>query len=73
MKTQSKAEEYRRINLIANGRIPVAEESPIFNLFSARREVARRLKDDEYSEEQRQYVLETFEDIESKIKEYLLL
>lgn len=73
MEAQRRFAEFSKIALIANGKIPVSEESPVFNLFSARRDVARRLKDDDYSEQQRQHVLLVFEDINDEIREYLLL
>ena len=73
METQSKAEEYRRISLITNGRIPVSEESPVFNLFAQRREVSGRLTDGNYSEELKEYAFGVLYTIEDNIKEYLLL
>lgn len=66
-------EEFAKICKIAYSKIPVAEESSVFNLFSARREIARRLKDDNYNEEQRSYILLELEKINDLIKEYFLL
>lgn len=69
----SKIKEFEKICKIAYNKIPVSEESSVFNLFSARREIARRLKDDNYNEEQKSYILLEFEKINDLIKQYFLL
>jgi len=73
METQSRAEEFRRISLIANGKIPVSEESPVFNLFSARKQLAQKIKDGDLLEDSREYGIEMLEVINNNIKKYLVL
>jgi hypothetical protein len=73
METQSKAEEYRRVCLIATSKIPVSEESLVFNLFSARKQLAQNIKDGDLLEDNKEYVVEMLRHIENTIKEYLLL
>jgi hypothetical protein len=72
METQSRAEEYRRISLIAHSRIPVAEDSPIFNLFAQRREICKRLEKTQTDLDRKQSV-EYLDYVETKIKQYFLL
>ena len=72
METQATTEEFRRISLIAHSRIPVAEESPIFNLFSARREVSKKLLEAQEGTH-RDVMLTSLNYLEDNIKEYLLL
>jgi hypothetical protein len=40
---ENKVKELERITRIAHGKIPVSEESSVFNLFAERREVCRSL------------------------------
>ena len=73
METQSRAEEYRRISLIAHGRIPVSEESPVFNLFAQRREIAKKIKYADFPIETKDHVFAMLDKIEEQIKDYLFL
>jgi len=69
---QSNIKEFERITRIAHGKIPVSEESSVFSLFSARREVCKKLGKT-MTEADRQYVINYLEDIEDNIKLYLCL
>ena len=71
MKTIS--EEYLRFQQIKGARIPVAEDSPIYNLFAERRKLAERLNRDMLTEEDNKKLLEYFNYIEEQIKKYLCL
>lgn len=63
---QSNIKELARVNAIAHGRISVAEDSPIFNLFVQRRELCRVYND---GEEFAEYL----KALEDNIKRYLCL
>ena len=67
------SEEYRRLNEIARSKIPVSEDSPIYNLFAERRKLAERLNRDMLTEEDNKKLLEYFTYIEEQIKNYLCL
>ena len=62
------SEEYARLNEIVYSKIPVSEDSPIYNFFSARREICKTMV-----ETDRQCYLDYLEKIEDNIKQYLLL
>jgi hypothetical protein len=47
---ESKVKELERISRIAYGKIPVSEESAVFSLFAERREVCKRIINEEISE-----------------------
>jgi hypothetical protein len=72
METQSKAEEYRRVCLIATSKIPVSEESLVFNLFTCRKELAKVFLKSQ-SDINQEMLLEEIKYTEDKIKEYLYL
>jgi hypothetical protein len=44
---ESKVKELERISRIAYGKIPVSEESAVFSLFAERREVCKRIINEE--------------------------
>ena len=67
------SKEYLKLNKIVNSKIPVSEDSPIYGYFEHRRKVAERLRNDMLTEEARACVLESFNHLEHKIKEYLHL
>ena len=66
-------EYYLRFQQIAGARIPVAEDSPVYNLFAERRKLAERLNRDMLTEEDNKKLLEYFNYIEEQIKKYLCL
>ena len=70
METQK---EHKRIITIAHSKIPVSEESAVFSLFSARKQLAQKIKDGDLLEDSKEYGIQMLEHIEEKIKEYLLL
>lgn len=67
------SEEYLRFQQIKVARIPVAEDSPIYNLFAERRKLAERINRDMLTEEDNKKLLEYFHYIEEQIKNYLYL
>ena len=67
------SEEYTRLNEIAHSKIPVSEDSPIYNFFAERRKVAEKLRNSMLTEESRQYIINYLEKIEEQIKAYLCL
>ena len=67
------SEEYTRLNEIAHSKIPVSEDSPIYNFFAERRKIAEKLRNNMITEENRQNVINYLEKIEEQIKAYLLL
>jgi len=69
---QNNIKEFERITRIAHGKIPVSEESSVFSLFSARREVCKSLRKT-MVETDRQYYLNYLEKIEDNIRLYLCL
>lgn len=72
METKSTAGELQRIQRIADGKIPVSEESSVFKFFFRRKEIAKvffKLQSDNNQE----ILLEEIRYIEDKIKEYLCL
>jgi len=64
-------EKYKRITLIGISKIPVSEDSPIYNLFQYRRELCKRFGEPQ-SENNFKFE-EAFNRVEEKIKEYLNL
>lgn len=70
---EAKSKEFEKISRISHGKIPVSEDSPVFNLFAQRREIARKIQEDDFNEDSRQYAFEVFYSIEDRIKEYLYL
>ena len=72
MEAQSTIKELQRIERIAYGKIPVSEESSIFNLFAERRELClKALKT--ITDADRQHIMNYLEHIEDNIKQYLCL
>ena len=67
------SEEYLRFQQIKGARIPVAEDSPMYNLFAERRKLAERINRDMLTEEDSKKLLEYFNYIEEQIKNYLYL
>jgi len=65
---QSKAKELERINTIANSRIPVSEESAVFNLFTERKKVAKSILENDYLIETKECLTQYFEQIEERLK-----
>lgn len=70
---QSNIKEFERINRIANSKIPVSEESSVFNLFAERKKLVGRICRDMLTEEDRKLLLEQLNYVEDRIKEYLCL
>ena len=71
MEAQSRAEELKRVEKIANGKIPVSEESPIYRHFYERRYKCDRALKGDYSPEQLDLIFLDIEYIENDIKKYL--
>lgn len=67
------SEEYTRLNEIVYSKIPVSEDSPIYNFFAERRKLAEKLRNNMLTEENRQYIINYLEKIEEQIKAYLWL
>lgn len=67
------SEEYARLNEIVYSKIPVSEDSPIYNFFAERRKLAEKLRNNMLTEENRQDIINYFEKIEEHIKAYLWL
>ena len=67
------SEEYLRFQQIKGAKIPVAEDSPMYNLFAERRKLAERINRDMLTEEDSKKLLEYFNYIEEQIKNYLYL
>ena len=67
------SKQIEKISRISHGKIPVAEDSPVFNLFAQRREIARKIKEGDFNEDSGQYAFEVLYSIEDRIKEYLYL
>jgi len=67
------SEEYLRFQQIKGARIPVAEDSPMYNLFAERRKLAERINRDMLTEEDSKKLLEYFNYIEEQIKNYSYL
>lgn len=67
------SEEYLRFQQIKGARIPVAEDSPMYNLFAERRKLVERINRDMLTEEDSKKLLEYFHYIEKQIKNYLYL
>ncbi len=65
--------EFKKISRIAYSKIPVSEDSPVYNLFAERRKLAERLNRDMLTEEDNKKLLEYFNYIEEQIKKYLCL
>ena len=64
---------FQRINQIAHAKLPVSEESPIFNLFAQRREIAKKIKYADFPMETKDHVFAMLDKIEEQIKDYLAL
>lgn len=71
---QNNFTEYKRIARIAHGKIPVSEDSPMFNLFAERRKIAQYISDSNLPGETNIFhVKKCLEEIEDRIKQYLWL
>ena len=55
------SEEYTRLNEIAHSKIPVSEDSPIYNFFAERRKVAEKLRNNILTEEEYKRVSENWD------------
>ena len=55
------SEEYARLNEIARSKIPVSEDSPIYNFFAERRKVAEKLRNNMLTEEEYKRVSENWD------------
>ena len=55
------SEEYARLNEIARSKIPVSEDSPIYNFFAERRKVAEKLRNNILTEEEYKRVSENWD------------
>ena len=55
------SEEYARLNEIAHSKIPVSEDSPIYNFFAERRKVAEKLRNNMLTEEEYKRVSENWD------------
>ena len=55
------SEEYARLNEIAHSKIPVSEDSPIYNFFAERRKVAEKLRNNILTEEEYKRVSENWD------------
>jgi len=73
MEAQSNIENLNKLQKIAHGKIPVSEDSPIYNHFLQRRQLAIRLNRGMLTEDNREDLLEIFKCTEDKIKQYLCL
>ena len=69
---QSNIKEFTRINNIAHAKIPVSEESSVFNLFAQRREVCKKLSEAQEGT-YRDIMLTNLSYLEDNIKLYLCL
>ena len=54
-------EEYARLNEIVYSKIPVSEDSPIYNFFAERRKVAEKLRNNMLTEEEYKRVSENWD------------
>ena len=55
------SEEYTRLNEVARSKIPVSEDSPIYNFFAERRKVAEKLRNNMLTEEEYKRVSENWD------------
>ena len=55
------SEEYARLNEIVRSKIPVSEDSPIYNFFAERRKVAEKLRNNILTEEEYKRVSENWD------------
>ena len=55
------SEEYARLNEIVYSKIPVSEDSPIYNFFAERRKVAEKLRNNMLTEEEYKRVSENWD------------
>ena len=55
------SEEYTRLNEIVHSKIPVSEDSPIYNFFAERRKVAEKLRNNILTEEEYKIVSENWD------------
>ena len=55
------SEEYTRLNEIVHSKIPVSEDSPIYNFFAERRKVAEKLRNNMLTEEEYKRVSENWD------------
>jgi len=69
---EQQGKEFDRVVSIAYSKIPVAEDSPVFNLFAQRREICKRLEKTQTDLDRKQSV-EYLDYVETKIKQYFLL
>lgn len=69
---QSNIKEFERITRIAHSKIPVSEESSVFNFFVARREVCRKFNS-EITGDNLKLLQDRLGYIEENIKLYLCL
>lgn len=69
---ENKVEELERITRIAHGKIPVSEESAVFNLFARRKEIAKVFLKSQ-SDINQEMLLSEIKYTEDNIKLYLCL
>ena len=55
------SEEYTRLNEVARSKIPVSEDSSIYNFFAERRKVAEKLRNNMLTEEEYKRVSENWD------------
>ena len=55
------SEEYTRLNEIVHSKIPVSEDSPIYNFFAERRKIAEKLRNNMLTEEEYKRVSENWD------------
>ena len=55
------SEEYTRLNEIVHSKIPVSEDSPIYNFFAERRKVAEKLRNNMLTEEEYKIISEKWD------------
>ena len=55
------SEEYTRLNEVARSKIPVSEDSPIYNFFAERRKLAEKLRNNMLTEEEYKRVSENWD------------
>mgnify|MGYP003693130551 CR=1 FL=1 len=67
------SKQIEKISRVSHGKIPVAEDSPVYSLFAERRKLAERLNRDMLTEEDNKKLLEYFNYTEEQIKKYLCL
>lgn len=70
---ESKAEELRRISNIANGKIPVSEESAVYYIFEERRKLCEAILSDLKEDDLFPHYTDYLDSLERLIKNYLCL